>query len=306
MTRQFDADRILEDWLADIPSRLPDRVVEAIVADIDRTPQRMRFGLPRREDMNRLAFALGTVAAGLLVVLVGLGLFYNQPGVGGPGASPSPSPTADPTATQHATEAPTAEPSLAPAATPLPRSQALEEGTYYTDVGRHRLTFTVSDAWTSFEHWALMVDEAEPPSGAFLMFHGGVKNVYADACQWVDTQLSPSPGPSIDDFAAALTAVEDRTVSEPTEVIVGGHRALYLQVRAPEIDFASCHDGQFTGVVADTYDIWHISPGETWDVWLIDVDGARFFINSIRYPDTPSEIVDEIAEIVASLELEPN
>ena len=61
MNAQSDFDQLLDSWLADGPSELPDQAVSRIVQSIDN--ERRPSWLPRRETMNRLVVAAGSVAA---------------------------------------------------------------------------------------------------------------------------------------------------------------------------------------------------------------------------------------------------
>jgi hypothetical protein len=97
MTRPFDADRILEDWLAEGPSRLPDRVIDGIVRQLNEHQQRRPGWLPRRDRMNRMFPSLGAAAAAVVIAVVGFAYLYGG-GPAPPGVSPSPSPIPSPTA----------------------------------------------------------------------------------------------------------------------------------------------------------------------------------------------------------------
>ena len=87
MNGQIDAERILDAYLAPEADRLPDRVLDAALADIARTPQRRALRVPWRfPNMHALSRATG-IAAVALVAVVGAGaLFYltsNRPGGAG-------------------------------------------------------------------------------------------------------------------------------------------------------------------------------------------------------------------------------
>jgi hypothetical protein len=88
MTGQFDADRVLEDWLAEGPDRLPDRVVNATVAQLDDIKQRRPSWLPGRIRMNRFILPATGVAAALVIGAMALTSFLRGPGVGGPPGTP--------------------------------------------------------------------------------------------------------------------------------------------------------------------------------------------------------------------------
>ena len=91
MNKQFDFDQLLDSWLADGPSELPDQAVSRIVQSIDDNERRLSW-LPRRETMNRLVVAAGSVAAIVLVAVIGFGIVSGG-GTSGPGAAPSPTPS---------------------------------------------------------------------------------------------------------------------------------------------------------------------------------------------------------------------
>ena len=73
MSTQSDFDQLLDSWLADGPSELPDQAVSRIVQSIDDNERRLSW-LPRRETMNRLVVAAGSVAAIVLVAVIGFGI----------------------------------------------------------------------------------------------------------------------------------------------------------------------------------------------------------------------------------------
>ena len=98
MSTQFDFDQLLDSWLADGPSELPDQAVSRIVQSIDDNERRLSW-LPRRETMNRLVVAAGSVAAIVLVAVIGFGIVSGG-GTSGPGAAPSPTPSPTPAPSQ--------------------------------------------------------------------------------------------------------------------------------------------------------------------------------------------------------------
>jgi hypothetical protein len=84
MTSQFDADRVLEDWLAQGPSQLPERVIHETIGRLDDVRQRKSPWLPGSERMNRLILSTTAVAAAVIVAVVALGPIGDGPPVGGP------------------------------------------------------------------------------------------------------------------------------------------------------------------------------------------------------------------------------
>jgi hypothetical protein len=105
MTGRSTTERILDAYLAPAADRLPDRVIDAALSDIARTPQRRALRVPWRfPTMPALSRATG-IAAVALVAVVGAGAIYlNGRAPGGPGGPPSASatPTTAPTAVPSA------------------------------------------------------------------------------------------------------------------------------------------------------------------------------------------------------------
>jgi hypothetical protein len=90
MTRDRELERVLDGWLADGPSTMPDRFFDDLLDRVDRTPQRRLAGLTTRfltmhATTRRIAFA-----AALAVTIVVLA-------VAAIGSGPRPSPTSAPT-----------------------------------------------------------------------------------------------------------------------------------------------------------------------------------------------------------------
>jgi hypothetical protein len=95
MSTNRDFDRIAGAWLAEGPSELADRVLDAALDEVHLTNQRRRIAVPWRfPPMNT---PLRVVAAVAIIAVVGYaGLTFFLPG-NGPGSVPSPSPSPTPT-----------------------------------------------------------------------------------------------------------------------------------------------------------------------------------------------------------------
>lgn len=107
MTGRSSTERILDAFLAPEADRLPDRVIDAALADIARTPQRRALRVPWRFPLMPAltrATSLGAVAL-VAAVAVGGVMYINSTGPGGPGGQTTPPATATPNTT-----APTSEP----------------------------------------------------------------------------------------------------------------------------------------------------------------------------------------------------
>ena len=84
MTSELDVDRVLQDWLAQGPSRLPDRVITETVENLDHIKRRRYLLSPGRERMARLLIAGTGLAAALIAAVVGFATLTGGEGVGGP------------------------------------------------------------------------------------------------------------------------------------------------------------------------------------------------------------------------------
>jgi len=112
MNAHVDAERILDAYLAPEADRLPDRVIDAALDQIARTPQRRAVRVPWRfPDMPALSRTTGIAAVALVAVVGAGGLIYLNSGSGGAGSRSTPAPTAAPTVV------PTAAPTLPPGIT---------------------------------------------------------------------------------------------------------------------------------------------------------------------------------------------
>lgn len=93
MSGAFGTERVLDAFLAPEADRLPDRVIEAALADIARTPQRRVLRVPWRSPNMPALNRASVVAAVVLVAVVGAGaLYFNGLRDGGTGGTPTPSP----------------------------------------------------------------------------------------------------------------------------------------------------------------------------------------------------------------------
>ena len=112
MTGRTITERILDAYLAPEADRLPDRVIDAALANIARTPQRRALRVPWRfPDMPALSRATGIAAVALVAVVAVGGIMYlSSNNSGNVGSQNTPVPTAAPTAAP--TPEPTAEPSF--------------------------------------------------------------------------------------------------------------------------------------------------------------------------------------------------
>jgi hypothetical protein len=146
----------------------------------------------------------------------------------------------------------------------------------------------------------LVIKDLGDVSFAGLLVAGEVNSLPADACQWSDTESVP--GPSVDDFASALSEVSGLESSTPADVTVDGYRGKHIQMKVPdEVNLDACDNGEYHGING-----WYnFAPGQTYDVWVLDVDGTRTVFMTVYDPNTPDATVDELMQLADSLEIEP-
>lgn len=139
MNARIDAERILDAFLAPEADRLPDRVIDAALDDIARTPQRRALRVPWRFPLMPALTRATSLAAVALVAAVGVGgvIYLNSASPGGPGgpgtpASPAPSPTAAQTA---------------PPVTPIHSASPISLVPYTSGV--HGYTMAFPEGWSS-------------------------------------------------------------------------------------------------------------------------------------------------------------
>ena len=101
-TSDRETARIVRSWLNEGTTRLPDRVLDAVLDEVPSTPQRRAWWPARRfVDMNNtLRIALAAVAV-VAIAFIGISMLPRDSGVGGGAQSSTPSaaPTASPTPT---------------------------------------------------------------------------------------------------------------------------------------------------------------------------------------------------------------
>ncbi len=162
MTGRVDVERVLDAFLAPEADQLPDRVIEASLSEIARTPQRRALRVPWRfPPMNTFA-RLATVAAAIVIGLAGAVYLFTPRSNVGPAATPTPA---------------------APTNTPTPSIDTT--GWVAFTSSRHGFTISYPAAWTvapATEPWPTGVgaeapgppspelDELKDPAGSVTSF----------------------------------------------------------------------------------------------------------------------------------------
>src|SRR4051812_13124600 len=107
MTDDRDLSLILDRWLDDGPTEMPDRVIDVTAARISRQRQRPAWRLPRKErPMTGYAKPLVALAAAVIVAVIAYSLIPTNSAVVGTPASPTTTPAATASASPSASPAP--------------------------------------------------------------------------------------------------------------------------------------------------------------------------------------------------------
>ena len=317
--RQLD-DRISR-WLeAEAPTQLPDRVLRATFERTRTTRQKGGWrAVLGRSLMNRTFFALGGAAAVIVVGVLAIGLYFNQPGFGGPPeTTPLPTPPSAPTVVPTAAPSPAPTPSASPVADPP--TGRLNAGTYVAHPfgppnDGMSFTFIVrSNSWEAL-HGRDVPDSEESGVVGLLRFgESGVptmgmgfhriRSLNGDPCNHPGTADDVAIGPTVDDLVAGLTSSTEYETSDPTDVSLGGYSGKQVVVTMPA-------DPAAVDQCAEGYVIWNFmeggfydnafGPENRWTLWILDVEGQRVVIRISDFEDSPADLRQELQSIVDSI-----
>jgi hypothetical protein len=290
MTASPDFDRFLESWLADGPSELSDRAMSRIAQAIDDS-QRGPAWLPRRETMNRMIIAAGSVAAIALITVIGIGLVSGGAPFG-PGAPPT--------------------------ASPPPASDGqLQPGTYTVHLEAVRnpltVTFTVPEGWTFSGGNVLHTKRDGVNLGIQL---DDFTSLNGDPCNWSGTADDIDAGTTVNDLVEAISEQTAFEVSEPADVTIAGYSGKRVDIIHPTEPFTGLNPGDAPGCDGGTYRIWNSvthgptgiyaqGPANRWRANILDVQGTRLVVVAGDFPQTAAQDRAEVDAILDSLVIEP-
>lgn len=210
-----------------------------------------------------------------------------------------PTTTASPAATPGPPD-PTPSPAPTDVALPLPTADDLEPGRYFLEFSGYRFTFTVADPG-----WSSSVEAAGvfhgPDSELAIFWPGGdIPSLYSRSCEWTATEFDP--GPSVDDLADALESLEDFETTEPADVTVSGYAGKRVALTVPmDVNFTTCDEGNFHRDPGRHYQ----APGQTDEIYILDLDGERETIVVSHTPDTSADIAEQLEDLLISLDVSP-
>lgn len=295
MTTSRDPDRLIDAYLAEGPDRLPDRTYDTVRGDIDRTRQRVAIGPWREPNMNTIAKLAITLAAVVVVAIVGLNLLPEQGSVGGIAPTPSPTPSSTPTPTPAVTASPS------PVVQYLPPVGPLAAGTYpaISEFDLVPFSFTVPEGWAS-EGWYISNDkQTNAETYDLRLSFVPIGNLYSDPCR--ATLASPVIGPTVDDLVAGLMAQPGSTGATTTDVEVGGRPAKLVEYTIAT-DYTCAVDRFMIWRDAFVGDLWTLPPyGDVVRFWVVDVDGVRFVITADIHASVTNAKAAELQDVIDSV-----
>jgi hypothetical protein len=286
MSTDRDTTRIVRSWLRTDEHESADRVLDAVVDQLDTTPQRRFTWWPARRfpEMNNTAKL--ALAAAAVVVAAFLGIRFLLPGevgIGGPGPTPTPD--------------------AAPAALPSPGP--LDPGTYRVDEPEWApvpYTFTVPDGW-SLDEDGFVTKDADGP-GEVMLTTWIVSHIFSDACDDSEANLV-EVGTTVDELASALVAQANRDATQSTATL-GSYPATRIELSFPaDLDPSTCAGRAWPDPGPNLGGGMLIRDAQTQVVYILDIGGERMVVVASRMPDSSEEDLAELQGILDSIRIEP-
>lgn len=270
MNSERDAARVVRVWLREDGEENADRVLDAVLTELDAIPQRRStgtFGRFRGMKAGWLGYGLAAISLAA-VALLGLNLLSHRV-------------AAPPTATSAPTPAVSAPPRLAGA--PL-------NGGRYMLAGAHGITVEApARGWAGYccPGDPVIFNEEDPPRFASLRYADAtLMTLYLDPCHWSQSKTQVPKGAAA--IAAAMSALPGRSGSKPEAVTVGGRPAVHVRLTVPRDASAGDCDGH-------EYRTWSVGagdprdqegPGQIDDIYLVDIGGSTVVIDASYFPET--------------------
>jgi hypothetical protein len=159
--------------------------------------------------------------------------------------------------------------------------------------------------------------ETDPPDSVVGSGMLNVTNVVQDGCTG-HVAADPPVGPTVDDMATALAALSPFVLTKPpSDVTIDGFSGKHLELTVPELTlggsagdtkFTDCTDGELWSYIGKPLSFANHSyshPGQVEEDWLLDVDGTRLMIATLRSPGSSKGDIAELRSILDSIDIVP-
>jgi hypothetical protein len=289
MTTNRDVERLLDNWLAEGPTHVPDRVFDDAIARVYRQPQpsawRPRW---RLSDMTTPVRLLA--AAAVVIALIGAGLFVLRPT---PTVGPRPDPTATSAPSPTASLAPSPTTSVVAGAVRLPTAGPVPAGRYFVEKGPRSVavfSFGAPEGWTS--HGAGLTKHQDDSEREISWGSAIVDGLFADPCG--DNETVPI-GPLADDLLEGLASLPGVDVTDPIDVGIGNNVGRIVEMSVPSgFDVETCDPPIGLQVWLDRAGNYLvIGPGVLTTVITLDLRDGRFVFVMSRRATTPAVAIAE-------------
>jgi hypothetical protein len=157
----------------------------------------------------------------------------------------------------------------------------------------------------------------DPPDSVVGIGIMNVINVVQDGCTG-HVAADPPVGPTVDDMATALAALSPFVLTKPpSDVTIDGFSGKHLELTVPELTlggsagdtkFTDCTDGELWSYIGKPLSFANHSyshPGQVEEDWLLDVDGTRLMIATLRSPGSSKGDIAELHSIFDSIDILP-
>jgi hypothetical protein len=291
MTHQDHVPELLTDWLESQPASAPDQLLESVLSDLQRTPQRARWRVVlRRLPMFGSSAMRSYAVAGavVLAVVVGFALWAGQPAPIGP-------PAVTPTPTTSPTPEPTTQPTDSGQTTLWSGGGPDDFIAFFVPV-----TFELPPDWVPQYSGTLMAGAKSPRGFNALLFLTAQVRPFEDPCA---RPLVPmAVGPSVDDLIDALAGLPVE-VSTVEETVIDGYPAKTLTFTESS-EGSACEDGSQLTWRWENGENHGVGPEVVTRLWAVDVDGTRLVIVAVEDEASPQDKA-ELQQMVDSIRLAP-
>ena len=202
----------------------------------------------------------------------------------------------------------------------VPDFSPLEVETYFVEpvATDMQVFYTIpAEGWMSWTGAFKFGPETDGPSSVVAFGILNVTNVVQDGCTG-HVAVVPPVGPTVDDMATALAALSPFVLTKPpSDVTVDGFRGKHLQLTVPDLElggsgddteFTDCTDGELWSYIGKPLSFANHAyshPGQSEEIWLLDVDGTRVMIGTFTSPGSSEGDIAELRSILDSIDIVP-